>query len=47
VTAGTIAVDDSIWVDDSGRPNPTRQLIVEMEAPKGGASIGWQLKFQG
>jgi uncharacterized heparinase superfamily protein len=47
VTAGKIAVDDSIWTDDSGRPNPTRQLIVEMEAPKGGTSIGWQLKFLG
>jgi uncharacterized heparinase superfamily protein len=47
VTAGKIAVDDSIWVDEHGRPNPTRQLIIEMQAPKGGFSIGWQLKFIG
>jgi uncharacterized heparinase superfamily protein len=47
VTAGKISVDDSIWVDDNGRPNPTRQLIVEMDASKGGVSIGWQLKFLG
>ncbi len=47
VTAGKIAVDDSIWVDEQGRPNPTRQLIIEMQAPKGGISIGWQLKFIG
>ena len=47
VTAGKIAVDDSIWVDEHGRPNPTRQLIIEMQTPKGGISIGWQLKFIG
>ena len=47
VTAGKIAVDDSIWVDEHGRPNPTRQLIIEMQTPKGGMSIGWQLKFIG
>lgn len=47
VTAGTIAVEDSIWVDEQGRPNPTRQLVVAARAPKGGTSIGWQLKFIG
>ena len=47
ITAGKIAVDDSIWVDEHGRPNPTRQLIIEMQTPKGGMSIGWQLKFIG
>lgn len=47
LTAGRIAVDESIWVDEDGRPNPTRQLIVEMQTPKGGMSIGWQLKFIG
>lgn len=47
VTTGRIAVEDSIWVDDQGRPNPTRQLLVEVQAPKGGLSIGWMLKFFG
>ena len=47
VTAGKIAVEESIWVDEHGRPNPTRQLVIEMQAPKGGMSIGWQLKFIG
>ena len=47
VAAGSIAVEDSIWVDEHGRPNPTRQLVVQMKAPKGGLSIGWQLKFIG
>lgn len=47
VTAGSIIVEDSIWVDEKGRPNPTRQLVIEMRAPKGGLSIGWQLRFIG
>jgi uncharacterized heparinase superfamily protein len=47
VTAGKIAVEDSIWVDEQGYPNPTRQLVVAATAPKGGISIGWQLKFIG
>jgi uncharacterized heparinase superfamily protein len=47
VTAGTITVDDSIWVDENGRPNPTRQLIIAVAVPKGGFSIGWQLKYIG
>lgn len=46
-SAGTIAVEDSLWVDEHGRPNPTRQLTIEMQAPKGGLSIGWLLKFIG
>ena len=47
VAAGKIAVEDSIWVDEQGYPNPTRQLVVAATAPKGGISIGWQLKFIG
>lgn len=47
VATGRIAVDDSLWVDEDGRPNPTRQLIVEAALPKGGLSIGWHLKFLG
>ena len=44
---GTIEVDDSLWVDENGRPNPTRQLVIGVNAPKGGMTIGWTLKFLG
>lgn len=47
VAAGRIAVEDSLWVDGEGQPNPTRQLVVEAMVPKGGTSIGWLLKFLG
>jgi uncharacterized heparinase superfamily protein len=46
-TLGEIEVDDSIWVDEHGRPHPTRQLVIAMTAPKGGMTIGWALRFLG
>lgn len=46
-TLGTIEVDDSIWVDEQGRPHPTRQLVIGVTAPKGGMTIGWALRFLG
>ena len=44
---GTLTIDDSIWVDEEGRPHPTRQLVITTVAGKGGVSIGWQLRFLG
>ena len=41
---GTLAIDDSLWIDAEGRPHATRQLVVTGEAPAGGASISWALK---
>lgn len=44
---GTIEVDESLWADENGRPHPTRQLVIGVNAPKGGITIGWALKFLG
>ena len=44
---GTIEVDESLWVDENGRPHPTRQLVIGVNAPRGGITIGWALKFLG
>jgi uncharacterized heparinase superfamily protein len=46
-TGGTVSIDDSLWVDEEGRPHPTRQLVIAANADKGGLSIGWQLRFLG
>jgi uncharacterized heparinase superfamily protein len=46
-TSGEIQVDDSLWVDENGRPHPSRQLIIASHTDKGGLSIGWQFKFLG
>lgn len=45
--AGTLSIEESLWVDGEGRPHPTRQLVVTAEALPGGSSIGWLLKRVG
>ena len=40
---GTLAVEDSLWIDGDGRPQPTHQLVVSGESPAGGASVSWAL----
>jgi len=37
-------VEDSLWIDGEGRPQPTHQLVVSGESPAGGASVSWALK---
>ena len=44
---GTLAIDDSIWVDGDGHIRPTHQLVITGEAPPGGASISWVLRRAG
>ena len=41
---GTLAIEDSLWIDADGRPQSTHQLVVSGEAPAGGASVSWALK---
>jgi uncharacterized heparinase superfamily protein len=44
---GEVQMDDSLWVDGDGRPHPSKQVVIESAANKGGLSIGWQFKFLG
>lgn len=44
---GTLAVEDSLWIDADGRPVPTQQFVVEGEAAAGGTSVTWLLKRAG
>ncbi|MEO5866754.1 MAG: heparinase II/III family protein [Sphingomonas sp.] len=41
---GAVAVEDSLWIDGTGRPQSTYQLVVSGEAQPGGASVSWALK---
>ena len=41
---GSLAVEDSLWLDAEGRPHATHQLVVSGSAPAGGASVSWVLK---
>jgi hypothetical protein len=42
-----LTVDDSLWVDQNGRPHPTRQLVIAADTGKGGLHISWQLRHLG
>jgi uncharacterized heparinase superfamily protein len=44
---GALTIDDSLWVDEEGRPHPTRQLVIAADTGKGGLTIGWQLRHLG
>ncbi len=43
----TMRIEDSLWVDGDGRPNPTYQIELAGKVPAGGASIGWLIKHIG
>ena len=46
-SGATVAVEESLWVDGNGRPNPTYQVALTGEVPAGGANIGWLLRHIG
>ncbi|WP_419807956.1 heparinase II/III family protein [Sphingomonas sp.] len=41
---GTLAIEASLWIDPTGRAQPTQQLVVTGESPPGGASVSWTFK---
>jgi uncharacterized heparinase superfamily protein len=41
---GTMAIEDSVWIDGEGQPIGTQQLVVLGEAAAGGAHVSWALK---
>jgi uncharacterized heparinase superfamily protein len=45
--AGTLTLEDSLWVDAAGRPRPTRQLVVAFDTNEAGATIPWSLRRAG
>lgn len=38
---GTLAIEESVWVDAKGIPRETQQLVLTGEAPVGGHSVSW------
>ncbi|WP_241241838.1 heparinase II/III family protein [Sphingobium algorifonticola] len=44
---GTIAIEDSLWIDGEGKPRACLQLVVSGQAEPGGISTGWLLKRVG
>jgi uncharacterized heparinase superfamily protein len=42
--AGALAIEESLWVDRNGRPRPSQQLIVTLQAGAQGITIPWSLR---
>ncbi|MCW3834935.1 heparinase II/III family protein [Sphingomonas canadensis] len=38
---GTLAIEDSVWIDGQGRPVATEQLVINAETPAGGTNVSW------
>jgi uncharacterized heparinase superfamily protein len=41
---GMLELDESIWVDGDGRPQPVHQLVMQGLVSRGGGSFSWLLK---
>jgi len=42
--AGTLALEDSIWIDGAGRPRPSKALVVTLDTPDTGVTIPWSFR---
>lgn len=38
---GSLAIEDSVWIDAKGKPVSTEQLVITGESLPGGANVGW------
>jgi uncharacterized heparinase superfamily protein len=38
---GSLAIEDSVWVDARGRPLASHQLVITGASPAGGANVSW------
>jgi len=47
VIGGEVAVEDSLWIDPRGRPQPTRQIVITGPIPAEGMTISWILTRSG
>ena len=45
--AEPVEIEESLWVDGSGRPHPVEQLVIQGLASRGGGNFGWLLKRMG
>ncbi|MFM5922760.1 MAG: heparinase II/III family protein [Novosphingobium sp.] len=44
---GQVSIEESIWADGSGRPQPIQQLVVSGLVSRGGGNFAWLLKKMG
>ncbi|HNJ48936.1 MAG TPA: heparinase II/III-family protein, partial [Novosphingobium sp.] len=44
---GQVSIEESIWADGQGRPQPIQQLVVQGLVSRGGGNFAWLLKKMG
>jgi uncharacterized heparinase superfamily protein len=44
---GEVLIEESLWVDGSGKPHPIQQLVVQGMVSRGGGNFSWLLKKMG
>ncbi|MCB2087792.1 MAG: heparinase II/III family protein [Sphingomonadaceae bacterium] len=47
IPQGELAIEESLWVDGQGRPQPIQQLVMQGMVARGGGSFSWLLKKMG
>ncbi len=45
--AGQVSLEESIWADGQGRPQPIQQLVIQGLISRGGGNFAWLLKKMG
>ena len=43
----TLSIEESLWVDGQGRPQPVQQLVIEGMCARSGGRFPWLLKRMG
>lgn len=44
---GELSIEESMWVDGNGRPQPIQQLVIQGMTSRGGGNFSWLLKKMG
>lgn len=47
VGEGEIGIEDSLWADGQGRPQPVQQIVIQGKVSRGGGTFAWLLKRMG
>lgn len=46
-SAGEVSIEESLWVDGQGRPQPVQQIVIQGLVSRGGGNFAWLLKKMG
>ena len=42
-----LSIEESLWVDGQGRPQPIQQIVIQGMTPRSGGSFAWLFKKMG